>query len=233
MKSKRLTILCVAVVALAGTPRVWNEAGKLLAIVQHKAQVKFWSMVLGPGAQESSSVELVANNSSSKMRSTEASLNCDLEDGSRPANLAKAAKSGQRDSIRRDSRGKARQKTAGATVFSDALIAKALKTPREGNGSESFRHIRYISESEPSLLAERSLTPIVLDGLAALPQQSWNEGNSLRFVMAPATGRLASTLGEKDAFLLLKTIKKAVEDNKLARPKVRGRMRNSDPGVRI
>ena len=90
MKNKRLTILCVAVVALAGSPRVWHETGKLLAIVQHKAQVKFWSLVLQPGDRESSNVELATTYKGSNARSVEVASTCALEQGTRQGNQAKA-----------------------------------------------------------------------------------------------------------------------------------------------
>src|SRR5688572_9928186 len=232
MKSKRLTILCVAIVAPAGSPRVWTEAGKLLAIVQHKAQVKFWSMVLEPGAQRSSNVELVATAFSSKTGPAESASNCHLEEGNRPVNRVVVARA-NRGSIRQESRGNASQRNARSSAFSDALIAKALKTPRANGSSESFRHTRSIAESDEPLLAERSLTPVVLDGLAVLPQPSWNDEKSFRFMLAPTAAPLTSTLNEKDSVLILKTIKKALEDHKLARPKGRVRMRNLEPGVRI
>ena len=58
MKSRRLTLVCVAAVALAGTPRAWQEIGNLLSAAQQKAQFKFWSMVMRPN--ESAEVELIA-----------------------------------------------------------------------------------------------------------------------------------------------------------------------------
>lgn len=58
MKSRRLTLICVAAVALAGTPRAWQEMGNLLSAAQQKAQFKFWSMVMRPN--ESAEVELIA-----------------------------------------------------------------------------------------------------------------------------------------------------------------------------
>jgi hypothetical protein len=58
MKSRRLTLVCVAAVVLAGTPRAWQGLGDLLAAAQQKAQFKFWSMVMRPN--ESAEVELAA-----------------------------------------------------------------------------------------------------------------------------------------------------------------------------
>lgn len=47
MKHRRLTILFV-MLTLAGSPQVWRQIGNLIDAVQHKAQVKFLSMVLSP-----------------------------------------------------------------------------------------------------------------------------------------------------------------------------------------
>lgn len=47
MKNKRLAILFV-VVTLGGSPQVWQQLSNLIAAVQHKAQIKFLSMVLTP-----------------------------------------------------------------------------------------------------------------------------------------------------------------------------------------
>jgi hypothetical protein len=58
MKSRRLTLVCVAAVVLAGTPRAWQGLGDLLSAAQQKAQFKFWSMVMRPN--ESAEVELIA-----------------------------------------------------------------------------------------------------------------------------------------------------------------------------
>jgi hypothetical protein len=53
MKNRRLIILFV-VVTLGGSPQVWQQLNNLIAAVQHRAQIKFLSMVLTPqtGADE-------------------------------------------------------------------------------------------------------------------------------------------------------------------------------------
>lgn len=47
MKNKRLAILFV-IVTLGSSPQVWQQVNNLIAAVQHKAQIKFLSMVLTP-----------------------------------------------------------------------------------------------------------------------------------------------------------------------------------------
>lgn len=49
MKNRRLTILFI-VMTIGGSPQVWQRLGDLIATVQHKAQIKFLSMVLSPRA---------------------------------------------------------------------------------------------------------------------------------------------------------------------------------------
>jgi hypothetical protein len=52
MKHKRMAILFV-VVTLAGSPPVWQKLSNFVSAIQHRAQIKFLSMVLRPSADES------------------------------------------------------------------------------------------------------------------------------------------------------------------------------------
>ena len=52
MKHKRMAVLFV-VVTLAGSPPVWQKLSNFVSAVQHRAQIKFLSMVLTPSADGS------------------------------------------------------------------------------------------------------------------------------------------------------------------------------------
>ncbi|MDT4966980.1 MAG: hypothetical protein QOJ64_1717 [Acidobacteriota bacterium] len=52
MKHKRMAILFV-VVTLAGSPPVWQKLSNFVSAIQHRAQIKFLSMVLQPGPDDS------------------------------------------------------------------------------------------------------------------------------------------------------------------------------------
>src|SRR5215210_5444198 len=79
MKSRRLTIFCVALMVVAGTPRAWQEVNKLLAVVQRKAQAKFWSMVLQPKDRESAGGELIAAAELFELSPAKVDSNCALD----------------------------------------------------------------------------------------------------------------------------------------------------------
>ncbi len=59
MKHKRMAMLFV-LVTFAGSPPVWQKLGNLIAAVQHRAQIKFLSMVLSPGTGEAKALEVPA-----------------------------------------------------------------------------------------------------------------------------------------------------------------------------
>ena len=226
MKSRRLMIFCVALVALAGTPRAWQEAGKLLAAVQHKAQVKFWSLVLQPKNRESAATELVARASRpSEISPASLDSNCPLEPVTTQRVLASSnSRAGRRvDSASFQPQRKAqRENTSVTTPLSHTgLIAKAVKASRGDSNAESLRHSRSIPESELSGVSEirPSLMALASKSAAPLPPASKNE--AFKFVMIPAPSPAVSALVEKENLLRLKVLRKAIEEPKTIRQKTR------------
>jgi hypothetical protein len=222
MKSRRFTIFCVAVIALAGTPRAWQEAGKLLAIVQHKAQVRFWSMVLQPGDKASASAETVAVASLPRnASSTEIAANCPVELGESWAyRISSRSRTNRRAaSTSFQAETGARRLTGSSPAPSDRLIAKALKAQHENSDIERLLHSRNIPESQPPAIAESRPAS---QTLRALPHPPMSNGDSFRFVEIPMMSPAAvSSLAEKEAVVQFKLLKKSVEDSKWIRQKIR------------
>jgi hypothetical protein len=223
MKNRRLTIFCVAVIAIAGAPRVWQEAGKLLALVQHKAQVKFWSMVLQPKTRESAGTALVA--SAQPFETSQATLNsvCPLHDvESRGTQVWSNSKQTRKaDSASAESKAGAQRSTAAVMPLSHAgLIAKALKAPRGDSGAESLRHSRNAFEIQPSEIAESRAEALARHS-AASPYPQAIKADTFRFVMLPAMSPVASSLTEKETVMKFKLLKKTSEEPKVIRQKIR------------
>jgi hypothetical protein len=229
MNSKRLTIFCVALVALAGAPRAWQEAGKLLAAVQHKAQVKFWSMVMQPKTPESASLELIAAAEPARISPASFDSNCPLAaPGAAVRDLqarshykaerkaAEASAQSQRSAERQQSL------TAAAPLSHAGLIAKALKAPRGDSHAESLRHSQNIPlEVRLSAVAE-SRTLLAYDGRATAPlSPPSGKGDTFKFLTLPTVNPVASALIDKDTALRLKMLRKPMEEPKLIRQKTR------------
>ena len=216
MKSRSLTISCMAMIALVGTPRALQEVGKLLAVVQHKAQVKFWSMVLQPGEKKASRAETIAAARPLPASSVEVASNCPLPRGesqvrqelsSRKANRRAATVSFQPKAIAPDT----------------GLIARAPKSPRGNSSAERLLHSRSVWQSQPSGIAQvRPPSPSLPGAAAALPHPPTSKSDTFRFVMIPTINHAAvSALTEKEAIVQFKLMKKSLEDNKLIRQKIR------------
>jgi hypothetical protein len=223
MKSRRLTIFCVAIVALAGTPRAWQEAGKLLAVVQHKTQVRFWSMVLQPKNSESAGAELVA--AAQPFETDPASLdsNCPLEQresqGHQVWNYSKTARRIESTSSRPQA--EAQRPSAVAPLSHAGLIAKALKAPRGDSRAESLRHSRSIMESQPFEVSESRPAVLARHSAPAAPRPPASMGDTYTFVMLPAISPVASALVEKENVVQFKMLKKTFDEHKLIRQKGR------------
>lgn len=224
MKSRRLTIFCVALVALAGTPRAWQEAGKLLAAVQHKAQVRFWSMVLQPKTRESANVELVASIQPARL-----DADCPLEPQTPQSNRALSnSKAGRKvvSASSQSQRRAPRQNMGGGAPLSHAgLIATALEAPRGESKVESLRHSGSIpvasslsraAESYAALLALNS----TVAATAPLPPPA-SKSDTFKYVLLPTVNPAVSVLVEKENVLRFKMLRKAVEEPKMIRQKNR------------
>ncbi len=222
MKSRRLTIFCVAMIALAGTPRAWREVGKLLTVVQHKAQVKFWSMVL-PGERESAGAEMVAAVEPLESSSVDVASNCPLQRGESWANQASSRSKANRRAtpVSVQSQARAQRETVSAPASHAGLIARALKATRGDGGAESLLRSRKVWEREVSAIAVNVPSSLVPPGAATLPHQPASKGNTFVFVMPPPAAPVAASLVEKEAVIQFKLMKKSVEGGKLLRQKGR------------
>jgi hypothetical protein len=223
MKSRRLTIFCVAVIALAGMPRAWQEAGKLLAIMQHKAQVRFWSMVLQPEGKSPAGAEtLVAATLPRNASSAEIAAACPVERSESPGyRISSKSQTDRRvASASFQAEAEARRLLAArAAVPSVGLTAKILKVQHENNNLERLLHSRNIPGIQPTVIAESRPAP---QTLRALPHSPMSNGNSFSYVEIPMVSPAAvSSLAEKETVFQFKLLKKSFEDNKWIRQKVR------------
>lgn len=223
MKNRRLTIFCVALVALAGTPRAWQEASRLLAAVQHKAQVKFWSMVMQPKTRQSAGVELVARAEPFEIDAASQDSNCPLESVKPVSHQARSNSKAVRkvDAASFQSQKGAERQVA--PLSHAGLIAKALKAPRGDSNTESLRHSRsFALESRLTEVVESHPALLALDKSVAPKAPAAGKGDTFKFTMLPAgSPAVASALMEKENVLRLKMLRKAVEEPKTIRQKNR------------
>jgi hypothetical protein len=223
MKSRRVTIFCVAMIALAGTPRAWQEAGKLLNIVQHKAQVKFWSMVL-PGDRESAKTELIAAAEVPEGELADDASTCPPASVKSWKNRAPGSSKANRMIARAFVQAKARaqRQTDSAPASHAGVIAKALKAPRVNESVESLLRSRKVWESLSPAVALNAPVPLVMPNVATAPlPQPASTSDTFRYVLIPPTYPVAASLVEKEAVLHFKLMKKSIEDRKLLRQKGR------------
>jgi hypothetical protein len=232
MKSRRLTILCVALVALVGTPRAWQEAGKLLAAIQHKAQVMFWSQVLQPKTRESMGSALVASSRPVEMSPARFDSSCPLNRvESRDQQAAGSSKAGRR-AASAPVQPKAAARAQG--VWTDSriapnshadLIAGAYKALREKSTMEELRRFERIKERGPSAIAMSRPAPPAMPTVVVasdFPHPSAaSKAENFKFVMMPAISPVASALAEKESVVQFRMLRKTIEDSKLMRQKNR------------
>lgn len=223
MKSRRLTIFCVAMITLVGTPRAWQEVGKLLATAQHKAQVKFWSMVL-PGDRESANAETIAAAQPSEASSAEVASNCPLEGGESRENQVASNSQANRRTIPASLQAKAKAQRAPerAPASHGVLTAKALKAVRENSSVERLLHSASMPENQLLGIAESRPPSSPRPGaVVALPAPPASNGDSFRYVLIPNVSPAVSALVDKESIVQLKLMRKSFEDNKVIRQKGR------------
>jgi hypothetical protein len=224
MKNRRLTIFCVALMVVAGTPRAWQEVNKLLAIIQHKAQVKFWSMVLQPKDGEPADGEMVVAVQLFETIPANLDSNCSLESQEpQGEQMSRNLKTGRRaDSASAQLKARRQRQTASAPASHAALIAKSFKALNEKSNAELLSYFRSTPESQPSGVVARSApAPPAPRGAAALPHPPASKSDTFTYVMIPATSPVASSLIEKENLPQLKMLKKTIEENKWIRQKGR------------
>lgn len=218
MKSRRLTIFCVAMIALAGTPRVWQEVSKLLAVAQHRAQVKFWSMVL-PGERESGEGELIAAADPMEFASAEDASTCPLQRGAAKENLALSNSKQNRRTTPTAIQAQDRARTENSPASHAGLIARALKAQR--GDAESLLRSRNVWVSQPTAIAANNPASLVLPSAATLPHQPASKSDTFRFVLMPPASPVTSSLVERETAFQFKMLKKSLEAGKLLRQKGR------------
>lgn len=226
MKNRRLTIFCVALVALAGTPRAWQEASNLLAAVQHKAQVKFWSLVLQPKNRESAAVEFVAQAGPFESQAGGLDADCPLEAETPASNQARsAAKAVRKVNAASSSRPQQKEQPPQpvAPLSHAGLIAKALKAPRGDSNAESLRRSRnFTFESRLTEVIESHPTLLAQDKPTAPKAPVAARGETFKLMVLPAVSpNVASVLIEKENALRLKSLRKAIDEPKTIRQKNR------------
>jgi hypothetical protein len=232
MKNRRLTILCVALVALAGTPRAWQEAGKLLAAIQHKAQVRFWSMVAQPKTRETAGTELLATVRPSNLSPAGFDSNCPLNHIEFREKQATASfKTGRRIASasvqpKATARLERSDKISIAPTSHAALIAEAYKALPEDIRLEELRHLGRIQKHQSPAIAESRPTPPAVPPTVAASSltdtaTAASKAENFRFVVIPEISPVASALVEKENVVQFRMLRKALEDNKLTRQKNR------------
>ena len=221
MRSRRLTIFCVAMIALAGTPRAWREAGKLLSFAQHKAQVKFWSMVLPNGEAASARGEMVAAAQPLGASYGDDATSCPTQTRVSWVNRASGSPKANRRTASVPAKAGERREADIAPASHASLVARALKAPRGDGGTESLIRSRTAWEHQPSAIAGNNPAALILTTAATLPHAPASKSDTFRFVMIPVVAPDVSALGEKEAALQLKLLKKSLEDGKLLRQRHR------------
>ncbi len=225
MKSRRLTISCVAMIALAGTPQAVQEVSKLLAIVHYKAQVKFWSMVSQPGEREAGRTETLAATRPLKASSTEVASNCSLPPRAEAWTNRKLSspKANRRASLASYQPSASAPRTSATALDAGLIARRAPEAPRENNSAERLLHARSVWESQPSRIVEvRPASPPLPGSAASFPHPPTSKGDTFRFVTIPTINPVVvSALTDKQAIVQFKLMKKSLEDSKLIRQKVR------------
>jgi len=202
MKNRRSTILVAVMVALIGTPKVWQEVGNLLASLQHKTQSKLLSMVLSSQVQEESGELLAANTNAYQPVACPASKLKQVVDDSRSGAESPSRKA------------KIRVRAATTAVSAEEHYALASMPATEFD-SKAF------SQDSKKSLTRQSENYLAIHSLDSLPRElSMNKGDVNEFVALPQMNAVAPVVWvEKEADL--QKLKKALEDGKAIRQKVR------------
>ncbi|HEY0380385.1 MAG TPA: hypothetical protein VGC87_25960 [Pyrinomonadaceae bacterium] len=226
MKSRRLTLVCVAAIALVGTPRAWQGLGDLLSAAQQKAQFKFWSMVMRPSSGPAE-VELVAvaETAGQDALSAHGVSPCtpgrdELLENFEPASYREV----RRAASPAPSRPKAYTRRQ-RPEFGSLIAHAGRQAPSEKEGVEPPRVFKEKKDSDFEFLevAENLPAPKAAPRARAMPV------DTLTFAQLPAvTPVAAAAFSEKEVVYQFKLIKKPLNENC---PLLRQRSRL--PAVRI
>jgi hypothetical protein len=194
MKNKRLAILFV-VVTLGGSPQVWQQLSNLIAAVQHKAQIKFLSMVLTPqtGADE---VETAPTIQSEHFASCQAS----------PFEQVQSDSKATTDSSPRKVKAQRH-----AAVRSEEPLTLALRDAAKVDKGESLFHLANLARSTQNRLTMHGMTNVP-------PEIAMAKSNIVEVVVLPKMDTFAPAFIDSAS---LPKLRKTLEDNKAMRLKTR------------
>jgi hypothetical protein len=195
MKNKRLAILFV-VVTLGGSPQVWQQLNNLIAAVQHRAQIKFLSMVLTPqtGADEVETAPLPQSEHFASCTGSpivpEAQSDSKAKTGSAPRKIKTERR---------------------ALPSSEEPMTLALKDAAKVDVDESLLHLDNLART-----AQNHLT---MHGVTNAPREiAMAKSNIVEVVVLPKMNAFAPVALDSAN---LSKLKKTLEDNKVVRVKAR------------
>jgi hypothetical protein len=195
MKNKRLAIIFV-VVTLGGSPQVWQQLNNLIAAVQHRAQIKFLSMILTPqtGADEV--------NTTAPLAQSEHFASCQ---GS-PFGQTQSDSRATTDSSSRKVKTQRR-----AAVRSEEAVTLALKDAAKVDKGESLPRLDN--------LAWTTQNRLIMHGVTNVPSEiATAKSNIVEVVVLPKTDTFAPAFIDSAS---LPKLRKILEDNKVMRLKTR------------
>jgi hypothetical protein len=194
MKNKRLAILFV-VMTLGGSPQVWQQVNNLIAAVQHRAQIKFLSMVLTPqtGVDE---VETAPLAQSEHFASCQGSPFVQTQSDSR---------------ARTDSSARKVKPERRAAITSKEPVTLALKETAKVDRGESLPHLGKLARTTQNRLTMHGVT-------SAPPEIAMAKSDIVEVVVLPKMDTFAPAFIDTAS---LPKLRKMMEDSKAIRLKTR------------
>jgi len=196
MKNRRSTILVAIMVTLVGTPKVWQEFGNLFSALQHKTQSRLLSMGLSAQVQENSEKEMSGVVRSENLASCPVATFKQISD--------RASESAESYKIKAQRH---------AAVHSEKPLTLTAKVVADSLRKESL-------PSSEHALAQATQNQLDIRGLtSAFTEEIADKSNVTEVVTLPQLNTIAPVFIERGEALL--KLKKAFEENKLIRQKVR------------
>jgi hypothetical protein len=195
MKNKRLAVLFV-IVTLGSSPQVWQQLSNLITAVQHKAQIKFLSMVLTPqtGADQ---VETVPLAQSEYFASCQGS----------PFVQAQSDSKARTNSSPR----KVITERSASSSRSQERVTLALKDVAKIDKGESLFHLYNLAGTTQNHLTMHGVTSVP-------PEIARAKSNIVEVVVLPKLDTFAPAFIDSAS---LPRLRKTLEDNKVMRMKTR------------
>ncbi|HKC64640.1 MAG TPA: hypothetical protein VKB86_13450 [Pyrinomonadaceae bacterium] len=206
MKNRRSTILVAIMVTLVGTPKVWQEFGNLFSALQHKTQNRLLSMGLSAQVQENSEKEVSGVVRPENIASCPAATFKQISDRSSEGTSSTKIKAQRRARVRSEE-----PLTLTARVRTDSIRKETLP-------------------SSEHALAQAAQNQLDIRGLpSAFAEEIADKSNVTEVVSLPQLNMIAPIFIERGADFL--KLKKALEENKLPRQKIRCIIRTT-PAIR-